>query len=58
MGCTVSSGDDFGERIQKSYFMSASPRCVPGRRFRGWMKSGNLISSRINNAGMLLPSRS
>ena len=49
---------DSGERVQKSHCMSASRRWVPGRRFWEWMKSGNLMPSRMKNTGVLLPTRS
>ena len=49
---------DSGERVQKSHCMSASRRWVPGRRFCEWMKSGNLMPSRMKNTGVLLPTRS
>ena len=49
---------DSGESVQKSHCMLLSRRPVPGMRFCEWMKSGNLIGSRMKNTGVLLPTRS
>ena len=49
---------DSGESVQKSHCMLLSRRCVSARRFCEWMKSENLLGSRMKNTGVLLPTRS
>ncbi len=49
---------DSGDSDQKSHTLSASVLPVYGSRFWVWMKSGNLIASRMKKTGVLLPTRS
>ena len=49
---------DSGDSVQKSHCASLERRPVSGMRFCEWMKSGNLLASRMKNTGVLLPTRS
>jgi len=47
-----------GECEKKSQMLSGSWRFVNGSYFCEWMKSGNLMPSRMKKMGVLLPTRS
>ncbi len=49
---------DSGRRVQKSHCMLWSRRWLSARRFCEWMKSGNLMGSRMKKTGVLLPTMS
>jgi hypothetical protein len=47
-----------GTSVQKSHCMSLERMPVSGSRFCEWMKSENLLASRMKKTGVLLPTRS